>query len=144
MSENMEIALIIIVFIIAVWFWVTRRADKFTTRDFDEWLYTYKTTASHFKRPGMAVAFLAQSIHLALVMGIINSKQKDVITSMFKNMGAINSVDLLLDHLSEVDRATGANSLANMPARSVGALLLIAWMAPIGEGENAVRCFISN
>ena len=59
-------------------------------------------------------------------------------------MRAINAVGLLLVHLAEVESATDSASLASMPARAAGALLLIAWMAPLGEGEYAVRRFISN
>ena len=140
----MGIIIAIIVFIIAVWFWQTREAAKFTAHGFSEWIYIYKTTSSRFKRSQMAAAFLAQSMNFAQRIDAINSKQKDEMTSFFRNMSFANGVRLLFLHLTEVECVIDFNSLADMPAREVGALLLIAWMAPYGEGEHAVRRFISN
>lgn len=91
----------------------------------------------------MAVAFLNQSIHYAWSTGAINSKQREVVTRVLKQMKATTTlVSWFGSALPAVERATSVQELSNTPARAVGMLLLIAWMAQDGDGESAVRQYL--
>ena len=124
--------------------WRTRRYDRLTTLDFDVWLAEYNTAASPLQQTGMAVAFLSQSVHLAWTMGAINSKQRDVVTSILRGQGATTTMIMWLGSaLPAVTNVLGEKDVANSPARSVGALMLLAWMSPKGESTDAVRSFLT-
>lgn len=134
----------LLVAIAAWWIWRTRRYDKFTTLDFDVWLAEYNTAESPFQQNGMAVAFLSQSVHFAWTMSAINSKQRDVVTSILRGQGATTTMIMWLGSaLPAVTNVLGEKDVANSPARSVGALMLLVWMSPEGEGTDAVRSFLT-
>lgn len=125
------------------WFWKSRQYDKQTTLDFDAWLSTYEAASSPLKKSRMAVAFLSQSIHFAWAMGAINSKQRDTITSILKGQRAATSVMMLMGSaFPAVVRAIGAEEVPNTPARTVGMLMILAWMSPDNDGENAIRQYL--
>ena len=137
------IGLIIVVFL--GWLWRVRQYDKETTLDFDTWLQMYETTDSPFKRSGMAVAFLNQSIHMAWTMGAINSKQRKTITAILKRQRATtNMVMWLGSALPATIRAVGEENLSNTQARVVGVFLLLAWTSPMNQREEVIRNFITH
>lgn len=137
------IGLIIVVFL--GWLWRVRQYDKETTLDFDTWLQMYETTDSPFKRSGMAVAFLNQSIHMAWTMGAINSKQREKITAILKAQGATMTMTIWLGSaLPAAIRAVGEVNLSNTQARVVGVFLLLAWTSPVNMREKVIRSFITH
>ena len=139
----MELLIALVVIVVIAWFWRVRQADKQTMQDFDAWLHQYHTATSASKRSRMAVAFLNQSIHYAWSTGAINSKQREVVTRVLKQMKATTTlVSWFGSALPAVERATSVQELSNTPARAVGMLLLIAWMAQDGDGESAVRQYL--
>ncbi|OZA27220.1 MAG: hypothetical protein B7X93_09375 [Hydrogenophilales bacterium 17-61-9] len=136
----MELLVWIAVIALAGWFWKSLQYDKQTTYDFDVWIHSYETTSSPFKRSGMAVAFLSQSIHFAWAMGAINSKQREIITRHLKSQRATTSLTMLLGTgLPAVIRVVGQNEVSDTPARAIGMLMLLAWMSPDNDPESAVR-----
>jgi hypothetical protein len=139
----MELFVGLVVIAVAIWLWKSRQADKQTMLDFDAWVHRYETASSAFKRSRMAIAFLNQSIHYAREMGAINSKQQAIIISTLKQQQASTTLTIWFGSaLPAVERAVGFNDVANTPARAIGMLMLLAWMAPATERENAVRQFL--
>lgn len=140
----MEILLGIIALLIATWFWRSRNYDKQTTLDFDFWVSKYESASSPTQRSAMAVSMMQQSIHFAWTMGAINSKQREIVTQILKGHSATTiMVQWIGSALPAVIRVVGQQEVANSPARAVGALMLIAWMSPENERENAIRGFLS-
>ncbi len=141
---NMEIALVIIALIIAAWFWSARQHDKHTTLDFDVWVSKYDSTSSPASRSAMAVSLLQQAIHFAWTLGAINSKQRDLVTQIFKRQGAnATMIQFMGSALPSVIRVVGEREVVNSPARVVGALMLVSWMSEEDERESAIRNFLS-
>lgn len=143
LEECVELFAVLVVIAVVVWLWKVRQTDKQTMLDFDAWVHQYETAPSPLKRSRMAVAFLNQSIHYAWKMDAINSKQRAIITSTLKQQQASTTLMTWLGSaLPAVERAVGSNDVANTPARAIGMLMLLAWMAPDNERENAVRRFL--
>jgi len=110
----MELLIALVVIVVIAWFWRVRQADKQTMQDFDAWLHQYHTATSASKRSRMAVAFLNQSIHYAWSTGAINSKQREVVTRVLKQMKATTTlVSWFGSALPAVERATSVQELSN-------------------------------
>lgn len=140
----MEIAIGVLILIVAGWVWRARQYDKFTTLDFDAWLSKYDAASNPLQRSRMAVAFLSQSIHMAWSMGAINSKQRDAVTEILKSQPATTTMIVWLGKaLPAVARVVSQADVCNTPARTVGMFMLLAWMSPDDEQENAIRQFLS-
>lgn len=138
----MELFIGLVIAGIAYWVWRTRKYDHLTNSDFDAWLALYATSSSPFEKSGMAVAFLQQSIHLAWSLGAINGKQKDLVTAHLKQREATATVmEWLESVLPYVARSVGEREIADTPARTVGMLMLIGWMAE-DNPEHAIRRFM--
>lgn len=140
----MEILFGIIALVIAAWFWSVRQNDKQTTLDFDVWVSKYDSASSPTTRSAMAVSLLQQAIHFAWTLGAINSKQRDLVTQIFKRQGAsATMIQFMGSALPAVIRTVGEQKVANSPARVVAALMLISWMSEADERESAIRNFLS-
>lgn len=140
----MEIIGIVALAIAAWWIWSSRQYDKLTTLDFDHWASKYHTSASPLSRRRTAVAFVAQSIDFAWKMGAINSREREAITGVLKKLNAPTALTLWFGKaLPAVEGVVGPKQVAESPARMIGMLLLLAWMAPEGEREQAVRRFLA-
>lgn len=140
----MEILLVIVAVLIAAWFWRARQYDKQTLLDFDSWVSKYEAAASPLEASRMAVAFLSQSIHFAWSMGAINSKQRETVTAVLKQMHATTTITMWLgSSLPSVLRVVGTEEVANTQARAIGMLMLLTWMSPKEEQENTLRAFFS-
>lgn len=139
----MEIFLGIVGLLVVAWLWRSRHYDKQTTLDFDVWLANYEAVSNPLQQSRMAVAFISQSIHMAWSSGIINSKQRDIVTATLKSQRATTTLMMWFGSaLPAVIRAVGRDDLSNSPARMVGMLILLAWISPEAERENAVRQFV--
>ena len=139
----MELIFGVVVFIVGGWFWRSRQYDKQTLLDFDSWVSKYEAAASPLQASRMAVAFLSQSIHFAWEMGAINSKQRDAVTAVLKQMRATTAITMWFgSSLPNVLRVLPPEEVSNAPARAVGMFMLLAWMSPKGEEENAIRAFL--
>jgi Ni/Fe-hydrogenase subunit HybB-like protein len=139
----MEIILVVEIVIIGGWFWRSRQYDKQTLMGFGFWILSYQNSISPFQSARMAVAFLAQSIHMAQQMGIVNNKQRKIMTNTFKQAGATMSVSMLLGRtLHVVIDVLGENGVQELPARTVGALMVLTWMTPREEQEYEIRRFL--
>ena len=140
----MEFFVALVVLVIAWWLWRSRKFDKLTTIDFDSWLEKYDSAATPLIRSGMAVAFLAQSVDFAWKMGAINSKQRDTISTILKKQGATTTMVMWCGSaLPVVLRVLGKQEVSNTPARAIGMLMLLAWITPETEREDALRKFLS-
>lgn len=139
----MEIIIVVSMLLIAAWFWRARQYDKQTLLDFDSWVSKYENAASPLQASRMAVALLSQSIHFAWERGAINSKQRDSVTAALKQMRATTVITMWLgSSLPSVLRVIPHEKICSTPARGVGVFLLLAWMAPEGEAENAIHAFL--
>lgn len=139
----MEILFVIVALLVAAWFWRAKQYDKQTTLDFDAWYLKYEQASSPLQASRMAVAFLSQSIHFAWSTGAINSKQRDAVTAVLKQMQATTTMTMWVgSSLPSVLRVVGTEEVSNTPARAVGMLMLLAWMSPKGEQEQALRAFL--
>jgi len=130
---------------LAVWFWwAMRRRDRLTLLPFDVWRLRYESADSLADGHAIAAAFLAQSLHFAVESGAIEAKHKRAIARTFKTMGSCNALMLLLGKaLPAVHCVVGQAEVDRSPARAVGALLLLAWIAPEGRGDAAIRSFLN-
>jgi hypothetical protein len=126
----------------AWWFWSSRQYDKLTTLDFDHWVAKYHALTNPGSRSRSATAFVAQSIDFAWKMGAINSKDRESITRTLKKINTTTIVTMWFGQaLPAVENAVGSKQVAESQARMVGMMMLLAWMAPERERENAVRQF---
>ena len=134
---------IFIVVVVALLIWRGRQHDQETALDFDSWVAKYESASSPLQASQMAVAFLSQSVQDAWSRGAINSKERETVTSVLRKSPATNTLTLWFGSmLPAVTRAVGEEELPNIPAHTVGMLMLLAWMAPAGQGEDAVRRFL--
>jgi len=140
-----ELVIAVFAIFIIVWFWKARRFDKQTNLDFDVWIYQYEKSESPFDRARMSAAFLAQSAHMALQMGVLkNNHQHQVLTSIFKRQGAANSLASLLGTaMPVVTRIVGQEDTANASARVIGAFMLLVWMAEPEEREDVLVNYLN-
>jgi hypothetical protein len=139
----MEVIAVLVVAFVAWWIWRVLQSDKETGLDFDVWVAKYESASSPFKASKMAVSFLSESIHSAWSVGAITSKEREAVTAVLKGLRATTTLTLWLGSmLPAVARAVGEEELPNIPANTVGMLMLLAWMAPAGQGEDAVRRFL--
>lgn len=142
----MEIIFILAIVVIIVtigWFMRSNQYDKQTQMEFGFWILSYQNCVSSFQSSRMSVAFLTQSIHMAKEMGIVNDKQREIMTNTFKQAGAKMSVSMLLGKtLHVIIGVLGENEIQELPARTVGALMLLTWMTPSEEQEYEIRRFL--
>lgn len=132
-----------IIAIVAWWIYRTKKYDRLTTIDFDVWLSKYQTASSSMEKVGMEVALISQSVHMAWSLGAINSKERDAVTKIMHRQGASTTMLMWLGMaLPAVNRVVGEREVSNFPARTVGAFMLLAWMAPKGQGEESIRAFL--
>ncbi len=141
----MEYVIGVLAVLIALWLWKARKFDNQTNLDFDAWMYRYENSHSPFDRVRMAAAFLTQSSHMALQMGVLkNNREHQVLTSIFKRQGAANSlVSLFGTSMPVVTRVFGQKDVASASARVVGAYMLLVWMAEPEEREDALVNYLN-
>lgn len=132
------IAALVIAFV--WWLWRSRQYDKQTLLPYEVWLHRYWSADTPLVRSRMAVAFLTQSLHAALAMGVINQAQMSIIKTAVKRQGASNAVLSWTSTLQpSVAQAVGERELSYLAARLVGSLMVVALLAPDHGREEAIR-----
>lgn len=136
----MELVLVAIAAGAGWWIWRSRRRDKMMLLDFGVWRGWYDSPQSPAAKSQMAAAFLAQSLHFAVESGAVAAQNRGAIAKVLRNGGAQATLMSILGvGLPVLHRLAGEAEVERTPARAVGALLLLAWISPKGQGEEAVR-----
>lgn len=107
---------------------LVNRFDQRSLVDFPAWLSLYKT--SQIPDDGkMARAFLIQSLHMAEKLGAISTAAKNELSIELQSENPVRVVNEWLEiALPNVVEVVGSESLSDVPARQVGALMIVALM----------------
>ncbi|EUJ11153.1 hypothetical protein Meth11DRAFT_1993 [Methylophilaceae bacterium 11] len=141
----MEFIIFVFATLIVLWLWKARKLDKQTNLDFDVWIYHYENSASPLERARMSAAYLTQSAHMALKMGVLKTdREHQVLLSIFKRQGAsISLASLLGTAMPVVTRVVRQQDIANASARVIGAFMLLVWLTEPEHREAALIQYLS-
>lgn len=118
-----------VVLLVVVFLFFKRDVNRFNNQclvDFPAWLALYKASQIPDK-VGMARAFLIQSLQMAEGLGAISTATQFELSTGLRSENPIRVVDEWLEYaLPNVVDVVGAGSLSDMPARQVGALMIVA------------------
>ncbi len=105
-------------------------SDKLTLLQLENWIPMY-VNGSLFQKSNMATALVVQSIHMANEMGVnvsVNEFMRE------KNKNKESSMDVVsqwLDYIfSEMVQDISAEQLNALPARTVGAMMVVRMVSP--------------
>lgn len=101
-------------------------SDKLTLTKLENWLSIY-SKESLFQKSKMATALVVQSVNLANEMGVSISIDELMKEKNKNKESSIDVVDQWVEYIfSEMVKDISTINIKNMPARTVGALLLIS------------------
>ena len=101
-------------------------SDKLTLLQLENWVPMYRN-GSLFQKSTMATALVVQSINMANGMGVYISVNEFMREKNRNKISSIETVDEWLSYIfSDMTRDIPLSQLNTLPARSVGAMMLIS------------------
>lgn len=105
-------------------------SDKLTLLQLENWIPMY-SNGSLFQKSNMATALVVQSIHMANGMGINISVNEFMYEKNKSKECSIDVVNQWLDYIfSEMVQDIPASQLNALPARTVGAMMIVRLASP--------------